>query len=71
MGRIEFHIPNRYLHNRRRVGVCDRALNGGRTRARLNSLQGRRGWRRVALIQIRDGKLDAVAREKKSCKEKD
>ena len=71
IGRIKFHIPNRYLHNRWRVAVCERALDSARISARLNSLQSRWGWRRVAAIQIRGGKLDAMAGLKKSGKEKD
>ena len=60
------------MHDQRRVGVCDRALDGaGRSSARLNSLRSRLGCRRVAPIHVRGGKVGAVAGRKKSCKEED
>ena len=70
--RRKFHVFHGHIRDHRRVGVCDRALDGARrSSARLNSLQSRLGWRRVAPIHVRGGKVGAVAGRKKSCKEED
>ena len=70
--RRKFHVLHGHMREHRHVGVCDRALDGARrSSARLISLQSRLGWRRVAPINVRGGKVGAVAARKKSCKEED
>jgi hypothetical protein len=70
--RRKFHVFHGHMVEHRRVGVCDRALDGARrSSARLNSLQNRLSWRRVAPIYVPGGKVDAVAGRKKPCKEED
>ena len=68
----KFHVFHGHIHDQRRVGVCDRALDGAdRSSVRLNSLQSRLGWRLVAPIHVRGGKVGAVAARKKSCQKED